>query len=122
MIRRPPRSPLFPSTTLFRSPGVPHVDRNAWHVHRAAVPPHTSEAELVARAPRQPLDPRVRRTEGIGDGAFRRGAQPADERLPGPTQLVGRAGVPEPGEASMGGGGRCGAEAARPPPPHRAAV
>src|SRR2546426_7260297 len=27
MIRRPPRSTLFPYTTLFRSPGVPHGRR-----------------------------------------------------------------------------------------------
>src|SRR6266536_5992164 len=26
MIRRPPRSTLFPYTTLFRSPGAPHPD------------------------------------------------------------------------------------------------
>src|SRR3990172_6808285 len=32
MIRRPPRSPLFPSTTLFRSPGSVH------HGNRPGVP------------------------------------------------------------------------------------
>src|SRR5438270_5734323 len=31
MIRRPPRSTLFPYTTLFRSPTGPELGRNAWH-------------------------------------------------------------------------------------------
>src|SRR3712207_8310717 len=30
MIRRPPRSTLFPYTTLFRSPGATGVDRALW--------------------------------------------------------------------------------------------
>src|SRR2546426_2533935 len=30
MIRRPPRSTLFPYTTLFRSPGPPPVHAKAW--------------------------------------------------------------------------------------------
>src|SRR5256885_7691647 len=31
MIRRPPRSTLFPYTTLFRSPRV-HIDGGVWHL------------------------------------------------------------------------------------------
>src|SRR3712207_6940990 len=31
MIRRPPRSTLFPYTTLFRSPRV-HIDAAVWHL------------------------------------------------------------------------------------------
>src|SRR5688572_31617997 len=42
MIRRPPRSTLFPYTTLFRSPhpkGLPSVpDRSLWHLH-SPLPP-----------------------------------------------------------------------------------
>src|SRR5438552_12978827 len=36
MIRRPPRSTLFPYTTLFRSPGARHAPRPARHA-RASV-------------------------------------------------------------------------------------
>src|SRR3712207_7201250 len=43
MIRRPPRSTLFPYTTRFRSPGreqAPHrLDRRRGPEHRRAVPP-----------------------------------------------------------------------------------
>src|SRR2546427_8642331 len=34
MIRRPPRSTLFPYTTLFRSPGLPRDDRGRGGIHR----------------------------------------------------------------------------------------
>src|SRR3712207_8409472 len=45
MIRRPPRSPLFPSTTLFRS-----------HEHRTIRPP----ADLLGEpSPKDPLEPRA---------------------------------------------------------------
>src|SRR5256885_9344311 len=33
MIRRPPRSTLFPYTTLFRSPGLAHLDVRRDRVH-----------------------------------------------------------------------------------------
>src|SRR2546422_4719453 len=32
MIRRPPRSTLFPYTTLFRSPPQLEIDQRAWHI------------------------------------------------------------------------------------------
>src|SRR3712207_8775718 len=64
MIRRPPRSPLFPYTPLFRSPGVElrdhdhgaqvpqgaqrGVDRPAGVSHRHAVQPHRSLVETEA--------------------------------------------------------------------------
>src|SRR3712207_4164890 len=32
MIRRPPRSTLFPYTTLFRSPPRVHIDGEVWHL------------------------------------------------------------------------------------------
>src|SRR2546422_8413952 len=32
MIRRPPRSTLFPYTTLFRSPSLPIIDAGTWPV------------------------------------------------------------------------------------------
>src|SRR2546430_7278750 len=37
MIRRPPRSPLFPSPTLFRSPGSRRTRRAAVRVMRALI-------------------------------------------------------------------------------------
>src|SRR2546421_3377414 len=37
MIRRPPRSTLFPYTTLFRSPHVPIGDENSDRMHTHAV-------------------------------------------------------------------------------------
>src|SRR6266536_5939414 len=57
MIRRPPRSTLFPYTTLFRSPaGAPRLDGDLLqppHVHRRRSEEHTSElqsrVDLVCR-------------------------------------------------------------------------
>src|SRR3712207_8588697 len=64
MIRRPPRSPLFPYTTLFRSQDVRDVPL---HVRVPADEP--AEAEPVVELAHQPADP----------------LHPLDEpRLPGP--------------------------------------
>src|SRR5258708_26416531 len=53
MIRRPPRSTLFPYTTLFRSPGAPapalHPDGRAW--------PHSRARRAAGRRRRSPLPP-----------------------------------------------------------------
>src|SRR2546425_10990492 len=50
MIRRPPRSTLFPYTTLFRSPTLPDaVCRGGWVVHPLEAPP--SKGEDGAPAP-----------------------------------------------------------------------
>src|SRR5215217_8796715 len=46
MIRRPPRSTLFPYTTLFRSGLVPPYEREAQHPTEA---PHLFLSELVLR-------------------------------------------------------------------------
>src|SRR3712207_8063923 len=72
MIRRPPRSTLFPYTTLFRStsgggpygghlPGVPRPDRAV----RAPVPPQRSRT--LARARRCPGEGDPQPGEGVGD-------------------------------------------------------
>src|SRR3712207_7656283 len=59
MIRRPPRSTLFPYTTLFRSPHVPRVPAPEV-AHRVAVlpvplrPPHGEVPHLVAARPDVP--------------------------------------------------------------------
>src|SRR3712207_7066577 len=54
MIRRPPRSTLFPYTTLFRSRGAAAVERQAGHARRAG------GAEARAAAPARPAG-RLRR-------------------------------------------------------------
>src|SRR2546429_1923877 len=52
MIRRPPRSTLFPYTTLFRSPALPHASLNyaassgkRTHARRRRSEEHTSELQ-----------------------------------------------------------------------------
>src|SRR3712207_7324882 len=65
MIRRPPRSTLFPYTTLFRSDAlVELLIRPAWS-HRARLSARTGEAALVAG---QPVDAVVL----VGDVAVER--------------------------------------------------
>src|SRR3712207_8239294 len=44
MIRRPPRSTLFPYTTLFRSVHV----RSLWEVRRGKTPPRSPQCHLAA--------------------------------------------------------------------------
>src|SRR6267154_5325594 len=81
MIRRPPRSTLFPYTTLFRSPPVRHAgDAAGAHARRAAVGParsrpgrrseeHTSELQspvhlvcrLLLEKKKKPLNNQHRR-------------------------------------------------------------
>src|SRR3989449_11706756 len=82
MIRRPPRSTLFPYTTLFRSPriqrgvGLDHVidQPPADGAERAAQRAHdargygTLEAERVADRDDQLPDPQRRRVTEPGDG------------------------------------------------------
>src|SRR5258705_11482869 len=57
MIRRPPRSTLFPYTTLFRSP----IERRIDSLNRAQVPAHVTE--LIEQGVLFPVD-RVR--DGLG--------------------------------------------------------
>src|SRR2546426_1951786 len=72
MIRRPPRSTLFPYTTLFRSPILPTLDREAILAQRLRV---------VALLPEREPEVVVRELAALGD--FRRGllAQPLLDRL-----------------------------------------
>src|SRR3712207_9309545 len=97
MIRRPPRSTLFPYTTLFRSPLVNSAITRAFDARERAV--RTQEAAMGAlnipsAADVERLTRRLRsvsqRLEGIEDGVDRldrrleeasRTAQPHDERL-----------------------------------------
>src|SRR3989475_5598249 len=68
MIRRPPRSTLFPYTTLFRSPGCASV--RDWYQHRAerraaaraqSAPPPASESSQDENAPPRVIEPEVAR-------------------------------------------------------------
>src|SRR5438105_7417433 len=43
MIRRPPRSTLFPYTTLFRSTGKAHGSADEWLLHRQRIPHEIAE-------------------------------------------------------------------------------
>src|SRR3712207_3096966 len=70
MIRRPPRSTLFPYTTLFRSPRVPPGDPGARaRALRSRLPAHPARLSL-------PLRPHA---QEAGGGLRRRGRERADE-------------------------------------------
>src|SRR3712207_7239233 len=74
MIRRPPRSTLFPYTTLFRSPGLREPDVR--RAHRGLVEP--GEQLVPADAGMGEVD------DGLGDQAQAVPAQDAGQgRLPG---------------------------------------
>src|SRR5256886_13734017 len=71
MIRRPPRSTLFPYTTLFRSRG-PHQRRFGRH---RGLAPHLDQARghpVGARSRRDAADPRRQRPPGPHPGRDRR--------------------------------------------------
>src|SRR3712207_6934461 len=66
MIRRPPRSTLFPYTTLFRSRRIEVAPKAATRSYRSAlVPQHRQqhENELLATAQNAPFDRPGNRTE-----------------------------------------------------------
>src|SRR2546427_11505422 len=92
MIRRPPRSTLFPYTTLFRS-----------HGHPAPRDERDHRARPVARRSRDARDSR-HRGHRLGDDA-----RPAEDHG-GPPRRV-------PGGAELGGGGVGGRAPGAPPPP-----
>src|SRR3989449_1619772 len=71
MIRRPPRSTLFPYTTLFRSPAAPHADRVPGSVRFPQSP--DDRAANPRRAPRHPPARDRSRGQASGRGAARRG-------------------------------------------------
>src|SRR2546429_7208074 len=55
MIRRPPRSPLFPYTPLFRPPAAPAAPRRALpEAARAASRPESPRSRAPAAPPRRP--------------------------------------------------------------------
>src|SRR3712207_8557173 len=60
MIRRPPRSTLFPYTTLFRSPARHHGEGPEGHLRHAGRRP-----QPLPRQAARPAAPRPRAAEGI---------------------------------------------------------
>src|SRR5437868_8772167 len=64
MIRRPPRSPLFPYTTLFRSRGIAHVDIAGAHIDLSAEDSFTL-FEFAATHPRKQVEVLVHRAIAI---------------------------------------------------------
>src|SRR3712207_8597422 len=81
MIRRPPRSTLFPYTTLFRSAGDLLVRRRRGRHERHAV-----EAELIARLRGAQQVRLVRRVERPPEEA-----EPHGRTRPSPPTKIGRA-------------------------------
>src|SRR2546422_9264320 len=79
MIRRPPRSTLFPYTTLFRSPGRAEGagrrprGRGGAGAHR---PQERAVAAAAVQEPGRPRLPRVALRRGVGRLQPRRGARP----------------------------------------------
>src|SRR5256885_8647860 len=93
MIRRPPRSTLFPYTTLFRSEGPrhrpEHGDRGADYAPTVAALQHKSVSALRCHSDRtcaQPASSPCRETAGRG---FRRSEEHTSE-LQSPCNLVCR--------------------------------
>src|SRR5256885_16225449 len=94
MIRRPPRSTLFPYTTLFRSPALGPRHHRPARLARGADQRHRFHAPDRPRLARQPVlvDPgphrevvsgRMERRAGLGAGRGARPARPgADHRAP----------------------------------------
>src|SRR6266536_252499 len=86
MIRRPPRSTLFPYTTLFRSPGPGRdqlSERHAWHAQTRqrseAQAEAASEPDLQERG-RQERDGRPFHVSGPAQSRGERIAEPVQDR------------------------------------------
>src|SRR2546427_3292000 len=116
MIRRPPRSTLFPYTTLFRSPpgrgARPSPQERVRPRVGAAAPVHQGAEVHVARAPRE-LDPQ--RPASAQDAAGRQ--QAAEHRLPAqgivrPTLGLRPGGLGPPVLRALAGGPQVAAPAA----------
>src|SRR2546429_870857 len=68
MIRRPPRSTLFPYTTLFRSPLGREIDaRYGWIEHEKLAVMEMSEAAGMRRLSENERDPVRATTFGVGE-------------------------------------------------------
>src|SRR2546426_7517973 len=101
MIRRPPRSTLFPYTTLFRSPRpgpVPgdHAGRTAG-VARGRLHDQRPDALRPAVRPSRQLHPQLGESDG---GRLRRLGGPLRQRSPGPADPDLPADLPMAAEAA----------------------
>src|SRR3712207_7377057 len=78
MIRRPPRSTLFPYTTLFRSPAHPRQGVDDDGLYSPDAPHHGREREDGRRrvAPGVGDEPALRRPEDLWQPVVRLGQQP----------------------------------------------
>src|SRR2546426_9367454 len=86
MIRRPPRSTLFPYTTLFRShPRAPHRDLRV-ETHRPDLPPHPADRSGA----RDLLVARIRQPDRRGQGVERERSEEHTSELQSPCNLVCR--------------------------------
>src|SRR2546430_2032757 len=109
MIRRPPRSTLFPYTTLFRSP---------WSLNEAGIARALKSAQAIRAADttaRAPAPTGLKRAPGPPPVAAESGGRRAPRRHAGPRSYPRRGGgfppPPSGGAPPRAGGGR------RPPPP-----
>src|SRR5258708_9904176 len=85
MIRRPPRSTLFPYTTLFRSEHVAHREQRRPDHQAARYPAHESQAEVLLFG----MDPFVKLLQHFGIGLRARSEEHTSE-LQSPDHLVCR--------------------------------
>src|SRR2546428_3651694 len=70
MIRRPPRSTLFPYTTLFRSPALAHLPAHVVIAHRFHVARRAADhPALGLRAPARSVAPGARRAGRVAGRA-----------------------------------------------------
>src|SRR5713101_9141677 len=97
MIRRPPRSTLFPYTTLFRAPRVQLAAHVAGDLDEAAFDVHVDVFELGAKVEPAALELRAHVLQALVDGGALRGVDEpgALERL-GPCGAAADVVAPEP--------------------------
>src|SRR5258708_17493000 len=90
MIRRPPRSTLFPYTTLFRSPGIP-AWISVWVVLHCGCPISTQERGVVPLAKRTPALALSHAAGGaLADASSARRSEEHTSELQSPDHLVCR--------------------------------
>src|SRR3712207_3480995 len=94
MIRRPPRSPLFPYTTLFRSDEVAlahQFDDDGWYVVLAAVAGALAGGVLMLRRTRDPVVTVLLLVAGAAAAAWVMARVGTAVGPPDPTTLLARA-------------------------------
>src|SRR2546427_6147056 len=101
MIRRPPRSTLFPYTTLFRSLPVPSTTATWRSCQASTTPPRSCSTLTTAHLPREA---RLPRTPGLRPGSVILHTPPENPGLAPGVSLASERRVPDPGrEAGVDG-------------------